>query len=147
MESPAARLARPSLSAPFPLPLTCPISSSLREFQHGALRAKTFARPKKTPALQDSKLLYLSLSRRSFVTSLHISSSGDLAYRLQRTFFQLLCGSIEPNEPRISMSQSDSYLFLFCTAIIILFIVLASAVIQKTGGKRQRGPRDYPPNG
>ena len=37
---------------PSPLPLTRPISSSLREFQHGASRTKTFAHPKKTPALQ-----------------------------------------------------------------------------------------------
>ena len=32
--------------------LTSPISSSLLEFQHGAFARKTFARPKKTLALQ-----------------------------------------------------------------------------------------------
>ena len=41
------------LPAPSPLPLTRPISSSLREFQHGAFAIKTIrARPMKTPALQ-----------------------------------------------------------------------------------------------
>ena len=42
------------LPAPCPLPLTRPISSSLREFQHGAFVIKTIrARPMKTPATQD----------------------------------------------------------------------------------------------
>ena len=41
------------LTAPSPLPLTRPISSSLQEFQHGAFAIKTVrARPMKTPALQ-----------------------------------------------------------------------------------------------
>ena len=41
------------IPAPSPLPLTRPISSSLREFQHGAFAIKTIrARPMKTPALQ-----------------------------------------------------------------------------------------------
>ena len=41
------------LPAPSPLTLTRPISSSLREFQHGAFAIKTIrARPMKTPALQ-----------------------------------------------------------------------------------------------
>ena len=47
-----------SLLSPRPLPpvllLTRPIFSSLFEFQHGAFTGKTFARPKKTPALQAS---------------------------------------------------------------------------------------------
>ena len=39
--------------APCPPPLTRPISSSLRKFQHGAFAIKTIrARPMKTPALQ-----------------------------------------------------------------------------------------------
>ena len=39
---------------PTPLLLTRPIFSSLFEFQHGVFAGKTFARPKKTPALQAS---------------------------------------------------------------------------------------------
>ena len=46
------------LPAPSPLPLTSPISSSLREFQHGAFAIKIIrARPMKTPVLKAIILL------------------------------------------------------------------------------------------
>ena len=65
-----------------PLLLTRPIFSSILEFHHGAFVSKTFARPKKTPALQakpSAEIKLISNLRRIWNSSA-INSSNQNAF-------------------------------------------------------------------
>ena len=66
-----------------PLLLTRPISSSLVDFQQGAFASKTFARTKKTPALQAEKFNLVPGARLDVRASLSpISLESKIATRV-----------------------------------------------------------------
>ena len=144
MESRAARFARPSLPVPSPLPflLSSGVSTwRFRDQKHSHVRRKRLHCRLASYTLFEVKSPFAGdLPSYIFLERSYLQAPKNVLFSCCAALLNQINGKYRCHRVKVTF-------FLLCTAIIILFIVLASAVIQKTRGKRQRGPRYYPSNG